>query len=302
MSRFPSEYGVCTNYNKFVLVTKEHGQQKCHRFCFDEIANNDDKLKEFILIFSYDNLKKRSVSTIYDKSENQNREFTEEFYDIFHETRLMLIKAFEEKQGVDRKSAIKYSQIILNRLLFIFFTSDKTNISVPKDLFTNQITKLLKSGICSDNSQHIYNEILNLFVSFEKGSTSLGIFGFNGGLFAEKIPPEIYFYDLKNPDFFKDIKSKSIKISVNSKIQQILDTYKGMVSPIIVNFLIMDAYDFEKEVDVRILGHVLEQSVSDIEVLHGKRTSRRKKEGIFYTPEFITEFICKETILPYLSE
>jgi hypothetical protein len=160
----------------------------------------------------------------------------------------------------------------------------------------------LKSGICSDNSQHIYNEILNLFVSFEKGSTSLGIFGFNGGLFAEKIPSEIYFYDLKNPDFFKDVKSKSIKISVNSKIQQILDANKGMVSPIIVNFLIMDAYDFEKEVDVRILGHVLEQSVSDIEVLHGKRTSRRKKEGIYYTPEFITDYICRETILPYLSE
>ena len=302
MGRFPSEYGICTNYNNFILITKEHGQQKCHKFSFDEIANNDDKLKEFILIFSYDNLKNRFVNILDEKSVTQNEKFTEEFYDVFHETRLMLIKAFEEKQGIDRKNAIKYSQIILNRLLFIFFTSDKTNISVPKDLFTNQITKLLKSGICSDNSQHIYNEILNLFVSFEKGSTSLGIFGFNGGLFAEKIPPEIYFYDLKDPNFFKDVKSKSIKISVNSKIQQILDAYKGMVNPIIVNFLIMDAYDFEKEVDVRILGHVLEQSVSDIEDLQSSTISRRKKEGIFYTPEFITDYICRETILPYLSE
>ncbi|UCE14460.1 MAG: N-6 DNA methylase [Candidatus Heimdallarchaeota archaeon] len=28
---------------------------------------------------------------------------------------------------------------------------------------------------------------------------------------------------------------------------------------------------------------------------------RRKKEGVFYTPEFITDFICRNTIIPYLS-
>ena len=101
MGRFPSVYGICTNYNNFVLVTKEHALTKCHRFSFNEIKNNDDRLKEFILIFSYDNLKKRFANIIYDKSENQNREFTEQFYDVFHETRHMLIKAFEEKQGID---------------------------------------------------------------------------------------------------------------------------------------------------------------------------------------------------------
>ena len=28
---------------------------------------------------------------------------------------------------------------------------------------------------------------------------------------------------------------------------------------------------------------------------------RRKEEGIFYTPEYITDFICRSTIIPYLS-
>ncbi len=31
-------------------------------------------------------------------------------------------------------------------------------------------------------------------------------------------------------------------------------------------------------------------------------TKRRKEEGIFYTPEFITDFICRNTIIPYLSK
>ncbi len=26
------------------------------------------------------------------------------------------------------------------------------------------------------------------------------------------------------------------------------------------------------------------------------------KEGIFYTPEYITDYICRNTIIPYLSE
>ena len=32
------------------------------------------------------------------------------------------------------------------------------------------------------------------------------------------------------------------------------------------------------------------------------KSSRRKKEGIFYTPEYITDYICRNTIIPYLSK
>ena len=36
--------------------------------------------------------------------------------------------------------------------------------------------------------------------------------------------------------------------------------------------------------------------------LKADKKGRRKKEGIFYTPEYITDYICRNTIIPYLSK
>ena len=58
------------------------------------------------------------------------------------------------------------------------------------------------------------------------------------------------------------------------------------------------------------LGHIFEQSISDIEnfkaELLGRQTddntSRRKKEGIFYTPEFITKYLIEDVVGRFLAE
>ncbi len=67
-----------------------------------------------------------------------------------------------------------------------------------------------------------------------------------------------------------------------------------------------------RPVDVEILGHIFEQSISDLERIHDKlegRTrddepskGRRKKEGAFYTPAFITRYIVAQTLGPVIRE
>ena len=42
--------------------------------------------------------------------------------------------------------------------------------------------------------------------------------------------------------------------------------------------------------------------IGEIEELKEDKKGRRKKEGIFYTPEYITDYICRNTIIPYLSK
>ena len=51
--------------------------------------------------------------------------------------------------------------------------------------------------------------------------------------------------------------------------------------------------------DVNILGHIFEQSISDLEDIG---SMERKDEGIYYTPDSVTEYICNHTIIPYLSK
>jgi type I restriction-modification system DNA methylase subunit len=97
------------------------------------------------------------------------------------------------------------------------------------------------------------------------------IFAYNGGLFA---PDEI----LDNIKINDDILSKhTVKLS---------------------------NYDFESDVSVNILGHIFEHSLNDIEAIQSEiegistdlRKTKRKKDGVFYTPKYITKYIVENTI------
>jgi len=304
MERFPASYGVCTNYRKFVLLDKNLGITKCHRFDFYDIENNEEKLREFIGIFSYQKLvQEKYLVTLYKSSVTEEKDFTDEFYKLFHETRLMLIKAFQEKTDVTTEQAIHFAQLFLNRLIFVFFQEDKRHIE--ERLFTKRIQKILETGQCTEYTKAVYSDIVGLFQALQKGSEVMGIFGYNGGLFEEQVPAKIYFYDIKDPDFFNDVKQNS-KFSKKMKLDEFLmktvKQYKGKLSPIVTNLLLMDSFDFRTDINVNILGHIFEQSISDLEELKEKITSRRKSDGVYYTPEYITKSICENTIIPYLSQ
>ena len=299
------DWGICTNYKYFALLKRNEGTKTGYLFDFEEIKKDEEKLKEFIAIFSRENLiDKKSADDLYSDSKTEEKEFTKEFYKLFHETRLMLITAFQEKEGVERSQAVYYTQIFLNRLIFIFFVSDKGYISDNR-LFSNRILKLLEPGLCTEHSRKVYDEITELFIAFDKGDHGLGVFGFNGGLFNSKFPNNIYFSDLKSSDFFAKARqhSKLLKsTTLNENDSKVIAKYHGQLNPIIKNLLILDSFDFNDEVNVNILGHIFEQSISDLEELNRATSSKRKKDGVYYTPSNLTNYICKNTIIPYLSK
>ncbi len=62
-------------------------------------------------------------------------------------------------------------------------------------------------------------------------------------------------------------------------------------------------YDFADDLSVNILWHIFEQSISDIEELKDKirkdeepTLSKRKKDWVFYTPEYIVDYIVKNSV------
>jgi type I restriction-modification system DNA methylase subunit len=85
--------------------------------------------------------------------------------------------------------------------------------------------------------------------------------------------------------------------------------------PIIDNLIIDDAllykhtkklskYDFNSQVDVNILGHIFENSLNEIESVNAEikgidldnKKTKRKKDGVFYTPRYITKFMISSTV------
>jgi len=219
MERFPASYGVCTNYRDFVLLDRKKKLSKCHRFDFLSIKDSDKKLKEFIGIFSYKSLVvEKTLDELYKSSITEEKEFTKEFYKLFHETRLMLIKAFQEKEKVSMDEAIHFAQLYLNRLIFIFFAEDRGDLE--DRLFSKRVLKLLEKSQCTESTRLVSEVVSKLFKVLDKGSDVQGIFGFNGGLFKEKIPPKIYFFDLKDPEFFREVKQYS-KLSKKLKLDEL---------------------------------------------------------------------------------
>lgn len=134
----------------------------------------------------------------------------------------------------------------------------------------------------------VWENFKSLFRAIDKGNAALGILPYNGGLFA----PDPALDDLAVPD----------------------DSCRM--------FAALGDYDFADDVSVTVLGHIFEQSVSDIEQLKelagGENFSlgaleaqvkesarsvsgKRKQEGIVYTPDAITRFIVDQTLGVYLD-
>ena len=310
------KYGVCTNYVNFVLMMYYPKHRLFQEFDFSKTKDNDQKLKEFIGIFSYKTLvleKDTSIQDYKKKSEGEDKDVTDKFYQLFHETRLMIIKEFQAS-GHTQREAIFYTQLFLNRILFLFFAVD-TGLIDDKKLFTDRVIRQLDLDQCTEDSTQIFDDIESLFRALNNGSKVLGFSAFNGELFSGS-PLPVHFLDYRNKGFFAEELSLSRLIrppKLVGQAKEIFKKHETKVNPIIRNLLIMDSYDFSSKesnqssdssgnVNVTILGHILEQSIGHIDQLLKVESLTRKVKGIFYTPETLTDYLCRNTIIPYLSK
>jgi hypothetical protein len=75
-------------------------------------------------------------------------------------------------------------------------------------------------------------------------------------------------------------------------------------------FAVLGIYDFASEVTVNILGHIFEQSVSDLEELKATlagaafdaKKGKKKIDGVVYTPDFITRYIVEQAVGGWLAD
>src|SRR5690348_897386 len=78
------DYGICTNYQDFILLSKDVGYYKYHKFNFLSVANNEEQLKEFIGIFSRERIiEKTFIKKLYEES-IRSEEHTSELQSPVH--------------------------------------------------------------------------------------------------------------------------------------------------------------------------------------------------------------------------
>ena len=166
----------------------------------------------------------------------------------------------------------KKSQKLIDRYLFIFFAEDR-GLLPPNS--TQQILDKWKADVDFGDDRPLYvlfKQYFNFLDTGRAGTTKRAeIYAYNGGLFKED----------------KTLDSLDID-------SDLLYKYTSKLA----------AYDFESQVDVNILGHIFENSLNEIESVNAeiegadfdKQKSKRKKDGVFYTPKYITKYIVENTV------
>jgi len=264
-----AKWVLVSNYREIRLYAVGYGRKDYELFDLFTIAEPKN-YHRFMLLLAAENLLSSATLRLLKDSDDAEKEITNQLYTEYKASRSHLIEEIiASDPGADPLNAVQLAQIILDRVLFIAFAEDKGLLKrdTLKDAFT------IKNPY---NPQPAWENFKGLFNAIDKGNRHLNIPGYNGGLFAD------------NPA----INALSISEETCKRFVDLAD------------------YDYDSDVSVNILGHVFEQSISDIEDI--KRSldptappqidSKRKTDGIFYTPPFITRHMVEQTVGRWLSD
>lgn len=275
--------------NFFELRLYNDNQLDYERWTLDDLVDPSDDyllLRTFYLLLHADNLtsvggKSRTQSILSD-IRTQQESIGRDFYRTYKTARLDLLRDIYRHNEIvrtDIELGIEKAQTIIDRIVFCCFAEDRDLL--PEDT----IQRVLKAGRESTFGGSLWSVFKSFFEAVDRGSALLGIpRGYNGGLFA------------------RDEVLDGLRVSDDALIA-VAD---------------MSKYNFAEDLSVNILGHIFEQSITDLEEVKAKVqksrgmdglasggaaiVSKRKLEGIFYTPDYVVRHIVENTLGTALRE
>lgn len=221
------------------------------------------------------------------------------FYKEYHHYREFIFRALVESNPQftgTRGKLVRLAQRFLDRCIFILFCEDMgAALNFPPNILKQTLSLESNDPHYDPSDTSIWHKIKRLFVSMRDG-TPFGetrINRFNGGLFAEE--PELE--QLAIPNFVFCTKGQgSTEALLKSKDTLLFFSAK-------YNFGVRGG-DFKRSIGLYTLGRIFEQSITDLEFMEAKADGRpslteltkRKRDGVYYTPEWVTYFIVDETV------
>lgn len=236
-----------------------------------------DEFRELYLCLAWLQVKQGIALQMKQESVSSEEQITKALYKDYSQFKRVLFADIlannPVREGDDEREwqlmLFKKTQKLLDRLLFIFFAEDCFLLQ-PNSMV--QIIDKWQQLKDLDAYVPLYDRIRQYFGYLDKGHEGkpFDVFAYNGGLFK--------------PDVVLD----NLNIS-----DDILAEHTRRLS----------TYDFKSDVDVNILGHIFENSLSEIEEVTQQitsgvapQTSKRKQDGVFYTPQYITKYIVENTV------
>jgi type I restriction-modification system DNA methylase subunit len=246
---------------------------------FDLYNLDIETFKRFYLYLCKEGLLDKNLPKLLrEETKFHEEEISKKLYkDYSNFKRSFYENAVKNNPNHDKLILFKKSQKFLDRILFLLFAEDKGLVG------TNSIVNIVEkwSGADDDYYRPLYEMVNTYFGHLYHGytykKTGEVIPQFGGELFAPDDVLEVLRID---DDVLKN------------------------------DLLVLSKYDFNTDVDVNILGHIFEHSLNEVDDVEAeirgeqldKTKSKRKKDGVFYTPKYITKYIVDNTLGKLCSE
>ena len=257
-----SKYIIISNFDELrFYIDKKTAYEKFSLFSLDYEA-----FKKLHLLLSFESIKNDVPLKLKEKSATFEQDISKSLYRDFSHFRTHLFENLVKNNDLDKAKLLRLTQKLCDRIIFVLFAEDRGLLTANT---IQEIRERHQADGFGDRSMYDYYKLY--FDAINAGNQKLNIPKYNGGLFAQ------------------DAELDSLIIDDN-----ILDLEAQALSD----------YDFMSDVSVNILGHIFEQSLTDLEEINASinevafdaKKSKRKKDGVFYTPEYITKYIVENTL------
>ncbi|MFZ4457165.1 MAG: Eco57I restriction-modification methylase domain-containing protein [Bacteroidales bacterium] len=238
---------------------------------FNLFTLSETNFELLYLCLSFESIRNGIPKKIKDESVSQEDKVTKLLYKDYSQFKQALYHDLvANNPQFDALVLFKKSQKLLDRFLFLFFAEDR-HLLPPNSvrLILSQWQQLRDL----DEYTPLYIRFMKYFGHLNTGykGKHYDVFAYNGGLF---------------------------------KADEVLDHVIIDDDLLYTHTLKLSEYDFASEVDVNILGHIFENSLNELDEVKAqiegldidKTKTKRKKDGVFYTPKYITKYIVDSTV------
>lgn len=279
-------WAIVSNFSTIRLYHRDRGSQAYETFDLAELQD-EERFGQFYAIFHRDGLlasAARQTSrtlALLERSRTRQKEVGDKLYEHYRVLRQRLIGHLVDDERKPLDEAIAIAQKLLDRVLFIAFCEDR--LLLPEHTLKRANSEL---PAFSRAANPAWDNFLALFAAVDRGNPAARIEAYNGNLF--KSDAAIDDLDLEDTSWTTAMAG-------------------------------FGEYDFSEEVNVEVLGHLFEKSITELEKLRmgglfaltdgqkgGPRvddvepkmlkSARRKKFGVYYTPEAFTGLLVEQTV------
>ncbi len=304
-------FALVTDMNEFRLYIRRLGKSQCQRFLISGGGADPGLLTDhpaaafrrflFWRLFQPDLLLAEHGAPRLDRllrdQVTREKAIEKTFYREYHDFRQFVFRTLvEANPGFPgtRGKLVRLTQRFLDRCIFILFCEDMGRVlRYPPEMLRDLLIEESQSRFYHPEGSRPWDAMRDLFRAMREG----GSFGphtidrFNGGLFetdpeldALKIPAKVF--------------------CAPGQAGHILEHPRTLL-------YFSGAYNFgltsesgERAIGLYTLGRIFEQSITELEIMEAEadgrlslnRLTKRKCDGVYYTPEWVTRYIVENTV------